>query len=118
MRITDPVLIASLEKQIAEAKARRLALMPTENEAISIFFDAHQRLKELGWQEAIYCPKDGSTFHVIEPGSTGIHVASYQGEWPDGSWWVHCEDGDMCPSHPCLWKPIGQASRAQDEGKA
>lgn len=86
------------------AKAKRAADMPDERAAILTMFDAWLRLKELGWREAIYCPKDGSVFKVVEPGSTGIHDCSYEGEWPDGAWWIH-EDGDMCPSHPVLFKP-------------
>lgn len=70
------------------------------------------RLKELGWQEAEYCPKDGSEFKAIEVGSTGIHDCVYLGDWPKGGWWVH--DGDTYPSRPILWKPnaSGQARAA------
>ena len=82
--------------------AQRQELMPTEQDALNMMTDAFHRLKELGWREAMYCPKDGSTFDVIEPGSSGIHVAHYDGDWPDGSWWVH--DGDLWPSRPCLFR--------------
>jgi hypothetical protein len=85
------------------ADARRAELMPDEKSAISLFFEAWQRLKELGWKEAIYCPKDGSEFSAIEAGSTGIHRCIYQGEWPNGMWWI-LEEGDMSPSHPVLWR--------------
>lgn len=85
-----------------KAKADREQRMPDEQAAIRAMFDAWQRLKELGWREAIYCPKDGTHFQSIEPGSTGIHDCSYEGEWPKGSWWVY--DGDIWPSHPCLFK--------------
>lgn len=86
-------------------REQREAAMPDEDAAIRAFFDAWVRLKDFGWREAIYCPKDGSVFHAIEPGSTGKHRCVYEGEWPKGSWWV-VEDGDMCPSHPALFKPI------------
>lgn len=90
---------------VAEAqKAKRAADMPTEEHAIEAMFQAVQRLKELGWNDPIYCPKDGSTFDVIEVGSSGIHVASYFGEWPDGSWMVHDPDGDLWPSRPALYR--------------
>ena len=86
------------------AKSKRADDMPDEQSAIRAMFDAWLRLKELGWQEAIYCPKDGTKFKVIEPGSTGIFDCYYSGEWPDGSWWI-LEDGDQCPSYPVLFKP-------------
>ncbi len=85
------------------AKENRALKMPTEASAIQALFEAHLRLKDLGWQDAIYCPKDGTPFHVIELGSTGIHECTYEGEWPNGHWAVGRE-GD--PSHPCLFKPL------------
>jgi hypothetical protein len=96
---------ATLLAALDAAKAKRAADMPTEQDAVKAMFDAWQRLKELGWSEAIYCPKDGTMFKAIEPGSTGFHDCIYRGEWPDGSWWV-VERCDMMPSHPCLWKPL------------
>ena len=83
-------------------EAKRAVDMPDEQAAINAMFEAYQRLKKLGWREAIYCPKDGTHFQSVEPGSTGIHDCSYEGEWPNGSWWVY--DGDIWPSHPCLFK--------------
>src|SRR5690606_6442320 len=89
----------------------REALMPDEKTALQLFFDAWLRLKDLGWSEAVYCPKDGSHFQVIEAGSTGIHDCSYSGEWPKGSWWVY--DGDVWPSRPVLYRlyPEDEAKR-------
>ena len=101
---------AALWAAVTAAKERRIAAMPDEQSAINAMQDAHTRLRELGWADASYCPKDGTMFHVIEAGSTGIHDASYQGEWPKGSWWIH-HDGDMSPSRPVLFKryPADQA---------
>lgn len=65
-------------------RERRASDMPDEKAALKILFDAWLRLKELGWREAAYCPKDGSPFQIIEAGSTGIFDAFYQGKWPDG----------------------------------
>jgi hypothetical protein len=104
----EPVTRAEADAMWAEVeanKAKRAATMPTEKDARNAMFDAWFRLKELGWQEAIYCAKDGSEFYVIEPGSSGVHVCHYEGKWPKGTWWIHSE-GDMWPSRPCLWKPI------------
>jgi hypothetical protein len=90
---------------INAAKAKREADMPDEQAAIRAMFEAWVRLKELGWREAISCPKDGTLFSVIEPGSTRIHDdCSYWGEWPkNGGWQVHA-DFDSRPSYPILWK--------------
>jgi hypothetical protein len=86
------------------AKAKRAADMPTEKDAIEAMWSAFQRLRELGWHEAIYCPKDGSRFDAIEPGSTGIFRTHYSGEWPKGSWWAE-DAGDLWPAHPILYRP-------------
>jgi hypothetical protein len=85
------------------AKARRAAQMPTEHDCLRVMMEAYSRLKDLGWNDAIYCPKDGSTFDAIEFGSTGIHACHYEGEWPNGSWWTH-EAGDLWPSRPVMHK--------------
>jgi hypothetical protein len=82
---------------------RRKELMPDEAAAINLMFDAYQRLKELGWNDAQYCPKDGSTFDSIEVGSTGIHRSHYSGVWPNGVWYTH-DRGDLWPAHPILYR--------------
>ena len=85
------------------AKARRTQLIPDETAALIVLMEAYKRLIDLGWSDAIYCPKDGSTFQVIEAGSTGIHDCHYDGEWPKGSWWVS-DGGDLWPSRPILFR--------------
>jgi len=94
---------AHLFSAIEEGEAKRAARMPTEADALREMFTAWQRLKDLGWKEAIYCQKDGTEFLAIEAGSTGIHSCTYSGKWPDGHWWIH--DGDIWPSRPILWRP-------------
>lgn len=86
-----------------KAKALRAEQMPDEQAAIRALFGAWLRLKELGWKEAQYCPKDGSEFDVIEPGSSGIHRCRYDGQWPTGHWWIIAE-GDLRPSRPVLFR--------------
>lgn len=89
-----------------EANKKRCAdLMPDEESAIRMMFDAAQRLKEFGWRDAVYCPKNGTLFNVLEINSTGIHKATYEGEWPKGGFWVH-DRGDMFPSRPALYRDI------------
>ena len=94
---------AALMAQVEASDARRKELMPDEDAAIRMFFDAYIRLKDFGWRDAVYCPKDGTTFKVIEAGSTGKHDCIYQGDWPNGTWWI-VGDGDMSPSRPVLFK--------------
>lgn len=95
----------ALLRSVEANDARRKELMPDEQAALCMLFDAWQRLKELGWNDAIYCPKDGRLFEVVECGSTGIHKCSYEGEWPNGRWWIH-EDGDLSPSRPTLFRDL------------
>lgn len=102
-----------LLKRLDAERAKREALMPDEEAARHMFGSAHARLKELGWNDAIYCPKDGTVFEVIEAGSTGIHKCVYEGEWPNGHWWI-VEDGDMSPSRPTLWRPLPSNSNYQE----
>jgi hypothetical protein len=103
----DEKLDDILEKIEADEKARA-EKMPDERAAILQMFEAVQRLKELGWNDAIYCPKDGSEFDAIEAGSTGIHRCHYDGEWPNGHWWV-ADNGDLWPSRPILFRKTPNA---------
>jgi hypothetical protein len=94
------------------AEKDRAARMPDEKAAIHALFDAWLRLKELGWRDAVYCPKDGTPFQIIEAGSTGIFDAYYQGEWPDGYIISHDEHDSYVsrPSHTILFKPADEAA--------
>jgi len=74
-----------------------------EQTAIATMFRGYLALKALGWNDAIYCPKDGTVFEAIEAGSTGIHECHYDGEWPEGIWWIHSA-GDLYPSRPILFR--------------
>ena len=75
----------------------RAAQMPTEQDAIEAMFQAWYRLKELGWNDVMYCPKDGTRFKVIQNGSTGIFDCYYQGKWPDGCFMV-MDEPDCYPT--------------------
>lgn len=102
----------ALWRNAEQAQAERASRLPDEKSAINAMCDAYDRLRELGWRAAIYCPKDGSHFQVIEPGSTGIFDANYQGDWPHGSWWLY-DDGNISPSRPVLFRlyPEDEAKR-------
>ncbi len=94
----------------------RVARMPDEKSALQALHDAYTRLKDMGWRDAIYCPKDGSTFEIIEVGSTGIFRAHYHGEWPTGGWLAE-DGGDLWPSHPCLFRLLPEAQAEYDAKK-
>lgn len=102
----------ALWETVERRRAERAAKLPDERSAIEAMFEAWLRLKELGWSEAIYCPKDGSAFEVIEPGSTGIFRCHYDGDWPKGTWRVE-DGGDLWPSRPILFRlyPEDEAKR-------
>lgn len=91
----------------------RVARMPDEKTALQHLHDAYTRLRDMGWRDAIYCPKDGSTFEIIEVGSTGIHRAHYSGEWPTGSWWAE-DAGDLWPSRPALFRLLPEDQAKED----
>lgn len=98
----------------AEEKTRRIAEeMPTPFDALGRICDGRERLRQLGWSDGIYCPKDGTQFAVIEWGSTGVFEAFYSGAWPDGH--VIYED---CVGNPSgmMWKPLSALS--DDERQA
>lgn len=45
-------------------------------------------LRDLGWQDGVYCPKDRTEFACIQFGSGGIFSGFYEGEWPEGHVYV------------------------------
>ncbi len=94
-----------LEAGLASDLNRELDTTSDEWKLLKRLANSYDELvKNHGWQDAIYCPKDGSVFLAIEAGSTGIHECTYEGKWPDGKWWLH-EEFNMYPSKPILWKP-------------
>lgn len=103
---------ASLLAEIDAARDRRATLMPDVRTALRAMFEAFDRLRELGWREGIYAPKDGTEFEVIEAGSTGVFHCRYYGSWPDGMWMT--SDGhDLYPSQspPMLFR-LSEADEA------
>jgi hypothetical protein len=79
--------------------------MPTVEAALAAMHEGYRRLEDLGFRDAVYCPKDGTEFEVIEPGSTGVHRCIYEGDWPSGTWFI-LADRDLWPSRPILFRPI------------
>lgn len=98
---------------IEAGKRHRAEMMPTEQDAILVMFKAWERLKELGWREAVYAPRDGRALEFIEAGSTGIHPGHRDEKYT----WLH-EAGDLWPSHPILFRePPARAAIAKAEGE-
>jgi hypothetical protein len=85
---------------IAEKTARAVA-MPTEESARKALHQAWLRLTELGWMQPCYAHRLGEC-DLIELGSSGIHRGAYNGEWPNGEWWLA---DDIDTINPALAKP-------------
>ncbi len=100
LRVTDEER-AAIDAAVKREDDDLAARIPDEQAALRLLADVHRRLKQLGWNDPIYCPKDGSPLDVIEIGSTGIHRARYEGEWPKGGWWIE-DAGDLWPSRPTM----------------
>ena len=96
---------------LEEARRRRVGLMPDEQAALRVLYMAWERLKDFGWNDPVYCPKDGTEFDVIELGSTGIFSGLYRGEWPDGHWEL-MDDRDVYPTsrQPAMFRLRKEAS--------
>ena len=108
-QMESEALFANIQATIA----KRAADMPTEEDAMAAMQEAFERLKDLGWKEAMYCPKDGTLFLAIEPGCSTAGVCQYLGTWPTGRYWMHA-GGDLWPSRPALFKPIDAPTAAQE----
>lgn len=68
-------------QQIEASTKERAEKMPDAESALRSMISAEERLKELGWRDARYCPRDESEFAVCEIGSTGMWKAFYSGEF-------------------------------------
>lgn len=93
-------------KSANDAEHKRAQDMPTEQDAVNALWNAHQRLKELGWKDPTYAhelKRSGITSRLIELGSTGIHEGYYNKVNDHDVWWI---GSDGWPSHPCLVKPV------------
>lgn len=100
-------------------EARRAEQMPDEQSAIRALFDAWLRLKDFGWREPMYCPKDGTRFKIIELGSTGVFDGAYRGKWPDGSWDSWDEFDMYCSSiAPAMFKLLPEDQAKEDARRA
>lgn len=95
---------------IKRSNAEDDASMPDTFAALIAMNRARSRLEKFGWKSGVYCPKDGSSFAVIQFGSTGIFAGGYVGTWPDGDIWI--ADETAAPQ-ACMWKPIDALTDAE-----
>lgn len=91
------------------AQAKRARRLPNTHSALSALSSARERLRELGWSDSRYCPKDGSQFAICETGSTGIWSAFSFEEY------IHYSDSVTTPGRSTLWKPLDKLT---DDEKA
>ncbi len=94
---------------IAKNDQWRADQMPDEAAALNVMFQAHERLKQLGWRDVLYCPRDGSEWEFCGPGSTGIHPG-YRDE--QGRFWVS-GGGDIWPADPSLFRAVQARSATE-----
>jgi hypothetical protein len=105
---------------IAKSNADLVEFMPDEKAALKMMHAAYERLKQLGFADGQYCPKDGSAFEVVDLGSTGIFRCTYSGDWPDGYYMIE-DGGDIWPTRRSgMWRPLPAESSAHSptEGRA
>lgn len=79
------------------SKAERAEQFPEFKDCLQMMLKIKERLRDFGWNDGIHAPKNGTTFEVIEWGSTGVFDCSYSGDWPEGHW-VTCDGHDLYPS--------------------
>lgn len=110
---------SALWEQVERSQAEIAARLPGEAACLKAMTEAFHRLRDFGWSEAMYCPKDGSSFDAVEAGSSGIHRCHYSGEWPDGRWYAE-DGGDLWPSSPILFRldPEAKAERGRKMAEA
>jgi hypothetical protein len=108
----SPAEAKDIWEAVEKNTARKAEMMPTSKEAISLMFDAFDRLRTLGWRGGAYCPKDGTPFAAIQHGSTGIFTGSFNGEWPYD--FAYIEDEGTHP-HGFIWKPLDQLTDWEEE---
>jgi hypothetical protein len=105
---------AAIFAELKRSDAEREAAMPDWQAALHQICRAKERLRDLGWREAVYCPKDGTDFGLVEWGSTGVFTGFYTGEWPDG----HIVYEDYV-GHPegMMFKPLADLTEAEETAR-
>lgn len=82
-----------------------------EQKVINEMFTAYDKLRQMGWQDGVYAPKDGKLFWSIEAGSTGVFKTQYF----DGVGFFSTDEEDSYPTNPILWKSLDAGPLAVPE---
>lgn len=98
--MTERPDIEAIIAEIARKAKERAERIPDTQAALRLMFDCCERLKELGWRDMMYAPRDMRAEQVITWGSTGIFAAQRIGD----SWFVE-DGGDLWPSEPLMYQP-------------
>jgi hypothetical protein len=96
----------SLWQAMEKRQADRATRMPDTKSALAELNSAHDRLRELGWHDSRYAPRE-ARFAVCEIGSTGI--------WSAFRWdaYIHYGDCVTSPGSHMLWKAIDKLDAAE-----
>ncbi len=108
--MTEPsrALVEALWDAAKASRAKRAEDMPDEETCLRRLFDAVERMKELGWRDAVYAPKSAPLL-LIEPGCTAV----LRGYRDSVGFWVTTDD-DTYPSHPILFMDRAAAELASE----
>jgi hypothetical protein len=92
--------------EVRQKQAERSERMPDTYSALSALVSASERMKELGWRDSRYSPREGR-FAVCEIGSTGI--------WSARRWdaYIHYADSVSSPGSHMFWKAIDKLDDAE-----
>jgi len=95
--------VQALMNRVDAQREARASVLPTAETAMAVIQVATERLRDLGWVEIEYSPKDGSVFDSYVMGMPTAIPTSYLGTWPEGGWFTH-EAGDIYPAYPSLFR--------------
>lgn len=98
----------ALGKILAEAQIRRRERadhLPTTNHCVVALLQTVERLREIGWRDACYAPKDRS-FDAIVMGGSGVHRCQWLGGTA-GGWFIE-DTNDWWPAQIVVWREIGE----------
>lgn len=89
---------------IKTTQKNRAEHLPDARSCLTALYSAKERLRELGWRESTYCPRDGSVFAVCEIGSTGMWTAFFADPY------IQYADCVSSPGRAMFFKPMDQLS--------
>lgn len=97
------------------ADAERQKQFPDTLSCLQAMSSAAERLRQLGWRNGRYCPRDGTSFAVCQVGSTGM----WKGLWTNDSGKGPFSEGNIiagdCVNRPSemYFKPLDALTDAE-----